>query len=66
MNLKLNGHQSEYPQELTLGELLGKLDLDGQLFAAEVNRAIVPRDEYCQCILKDGDAVEIVRAIGGG
>ena len=66
MNLKLNGHQNEYPQGLTLGGLLGKLDLDGQLFAAEVNREIVPCDEYDQCILEDGDSVEIVRAIGGG
>ncbi len=66
MNLRLNGYHTEYSQELTLRELLGELDLEGQLFATEVNQAIVPRDEYGQCVLKDGDVVEIVRAIGGG
>jgi len=42
------------------------MGLSGRRLAMEVNREIVPRSEYAEHVLHDGDQVEIVHAIGGG
>ena len=66
MQVTVNGEACELPEGLKADELVERIGLAGQRIALEVNREIVPRSEYGQTTLHDGDRVEIVRAIGGG
>lgn len=66
MHIQLNGKTYPLPQQLTLAQLLEQLELTGKRLAVEVNLAIVPRSQHEQHVLKAGDKVEIVHAIGGG
>lgn len=66
MQILLNGETYPLSKPLTLAELLEQLELTGKRLAVEVNLAIVPRSQHEQHVLKAGDKVEIVHAIGGG
>ncbi|MCK5886421.1 MULTISPECIES: sulfur carrier protein ThiS [Alcanivorax] len=50
----------------TIADLVTQLNLAGRRLAVEVNRDIVPKSRHADFVLKDGDVVEIVHAIGGG
>lgn len=66
MDIVLNGEPRAARAGLTLALLLDELGLAGKRLAVEVNRDIVPRGEHAMCVLRDGDRVEIIHAIGGG
>ena len=38
----------------------------GQMSSTEINGEIVPKAQYAQTVLKDGDSVEVVSFVGGG
>jgi len=65
MQVVINGENRELNGIATVTELLHHLDLHGNV-AIEINREIVPRSEFQHCPVRDGDQIEIVRAIGGG
>lgn len=65
MEVILNGDKLTLDQPCTVRELLDKLELSGRI-AVELNHQIVPRSEFANRIINDGDRIEIVRAIGGG
>ena len=65
MQITLNGKTCSFKQIVTIQDLLDKLQLTGRL-AIEVNREIIPRSLFRTHTIHAGDAVEIVRAIGGG
>ena len=50
----------------SLSQLIDDLQLSGKRLAIEVNREIIPKSKHDTYILKDGDRVELVHAIGGG
>jgi len=66
MKIQLNGEPRELPEGCTAQQLVDDMGLSGRRLAMEVNREIVPRSEYAEHVLHDGDQVEIVHAIGGG
>lgn len=66
LRLCVNGESREFPNPLTVENLLGLLSLDARKVAVERNLAIVPRSTYGQVDLNDGDRLEIVHFIGGG
>jgi len=66
MKIVLNGDQKEFNSELTIQQLLDQLQIPAGRVACEVNLRIVKRAFYGATILKDGDAVEVIQAIGGG
>ncbi len=66
MQIYLNGEERQFPEGLTMGALVRRLDLGEQRFAIEVNEELVPRSTFDQYHLQTGDRVEIVHAIGGG
>lgn len=51
---------------VTIEGLLKALELSGRRVAVEINEEIVPRSQYGDRQLADGDRIEIVHAIGGG
>ena len=66
MKLMLNGEEKEFGGDLSIQDLLEKLGIQSGRVACEVNLKIVKRGLYPATILKDGDTVEIIQAIGGG
>ena len=64
--IDVNGEHREVAPQSTLLDLVGHLALAGQPLALAVNRAVVPRQQWHERRLCDGDKVDIVRAIGGG
>jgi len=65
MNLTINGEPQVCPAE-TLSALVEHLGMKSDRVAIELNRAIVPRDRWCETALHDGDRLEIVHFVGGG
>jgi len=51
---------------LNVARLIEELELEGKRIALERNGEIVPRSQFASVKLTDGDALEIVVAVGGG
>lgn len=66
MQIRVNGEILEVVAPLTVQGLITRQQLTGQRVAVEVNGDVVPRSRWDEVGLKDGDQVELVRAIGGG
>jgi len=66
MHITLNGEQQGVTDGTTLAKLIDNLGLKGQRIAVEVNEELIPRSLHDQQLLAEGDAIEIVHAIGGG
>ncbi len=69
MHFVLNGQSREFPQlagPAHLLDLVAELGLKGDRVAIEHNGNIVPRAEWANTGLQDGDRLEIVHFVGGG
>lgn len=67
MKLEVNGEPREVPEGRTVRNLLGLLDLgDGRGVAVALDGEVVPRSEWDAAQLRDGQRVEVVRAVQGG
>ena len=66
MTLRLNGDVRECREGTTVAALVEELGLGNKRIAVEVNRDIIPHDEYANCGLQQDDEVEIVHFVGGG
>lgn len=66
MKITINGEQQVLAAETSIEQLIEQLELQGRRLAVELNLEIVPRSDYGRRLLKDGDIIEIVQAIGGG
>ena len=64
--LTINGQSRSFPGPLNVARLIEELELEGKRIALERNGEIVPRSQFDQVALTDGDALEIVVAVGGG
>jgi sulfur carrier protein len=65
MRLVINGESREHAAA-TLEALVDELGMKGDRVAVELNREIVPRAQWAQQPLHDGDRLEIVHFVGGG
>lgn len=66
MNIIVNDEPRQVSEDYTAERLIRALELTGKRLAMEVNREIVPRSAFAAHRFRDGDRIEIVRAIGGG
>ena len=66
MKIHLNGIEQQLDTAVTLKQLIINEGLAEKRLAAEVNNEIITKSEHENCVLKDGDKIEIVHAIGGG
>ncbi|MAA75458.1 MAG: thiamine biosynthesis protein ThiS [Salinisphaeraceae bacterium] len=64
--LHINGEEQSFDRSLSVLDLVERLGLHKRRLAIELNGDILPRAEYAQTTLADGDRLEIVHAIGGG
>ena len=66
MDIFLNGQPRAVDAGISLAQLLETTGHAQRRIAVEVNREIVPRSAQAARLLREGDRVEIVHAIGGG
>jgi sulfur carrier protein len=67
MKISINGNVKQFDNErMTISALVMTLNLTGKRLAIEKNGDIVPRSQFSETILRDGDELEIVGAVGGG
>ena len=61
----INGEKIE-KEEIKLSSYLDENKINVQRIAVELNGEILPKLQYDNTVLKDGDIVEIVNFVGGG
>ncbi|HLC27152.1 MAG TPA: sulfur carrier protein ThiS [bacterium] len=66
MRLMVNGEPKEMEEGVTVALLFTSLEIDPTYRAVAVNAQVVPRKNYSITVLKEGDRVEIIQAVGGG
>jgi thiazole synthase len=66
MIVSVNGKERNIPENLTILQFLTSCDLRPELVAVERNRQIVPRRQFAEVLICDGDELEIVHMVGGG
>lgn len=66
MKIWLNGEEREFPDGITVGELLDALGVVRARVAVEVNQQVVRRAAHATHRLEAGDRVEVVHFVGGG
>lgn len=65
MRVVLNGQETTLEGVATVADLIRRYEFQGRI-AVEINRELVTHGQFSTHNLRDGDAIEIVRAIGGG
>lgn len=66
MNVSINGNLRQIPDGSTIAQLLVLLEMQPRFLAVERNRELVPRPDHAECVLAEGDELEIVTLVGGG
>jgi thiamine biosynthesis protein ThiS len=66
MRLRINGRGQDAPFLATVADLARWLDLPPFGSAVELNGQVVRRADHETTPLRDGDALEVVRLVGGG
>lgn len=65
MKITINGQEQSSPP-ITLAQLVEQLGMKQDRVAVELNRNIVPRGQWADTNLSEGDHLEIVQFVGGG
>jgi thiazole synthase len=65
-DITLNGETRRIDTVVSVRALLASLGLDPAKLAVERNLEIVPRSQYGEVMVGEGDRLEIVHFIGGG
>ena len=63
--VKINGEELNIGGK-TVAEYLSATKYDPKRIAIERNGDIVPKAQYSETVLQDGDSVEVVSFVGGG
>ena len=66
MQIKVNGAPHPLQGQISVIALTAALGLDAAQVAIEKNGEIVSRSRWGEVMVSDGDAIEIVRFVGGG
>ena len=67
MEVRINGKETEVHQSMSIVDYLTSIGFDKKIsIAVAINGEIIPKEEYSETQLKNGDSMEVVRAIGGG
>ena len=66
MKIFLNNKVTIIKKEMTIENLLSQIDVTHKYFAVEVNEQVIPKSSHKIFVIREGDKIEIVTAIGGG
>lgn len=65
LNLRINQQPHQLPAGSTLLDAIARVGIQPP-FAAAVNLEFVPKGQYAQHVLHDGDQIELIAPITGG
>ena len=66
IQVTVNGRTHAFERPVNVRDLLEHLDMAGRKVAVERNGEIVPKGLHRETLVENGDALEIVVAVGGG
>ncbi|HWQ71609.1 MAG TPA: sulfur carrier protein ThiS [Desulfitobacteriaceae bacterium] len=67
MKINVNGKPVEIDEELTVKDLLDRGYTEMQEYVTvQVNEDIIPKENYANVSIKDGDVIEFLYYMGGG
>ncbi len=66
IRVTINGKPREFERELTLPDLIARLEITHPRVAVAHNGTVLRREEHGTTVVRDGDTLEIVRMVGGG
>ncbi|MCZ6836016.1 MAG: sulfur carrier protein ThiS [Planctomycetota bacterium] len=66
MKVTINGETRTMPESCSIKVMLDEMELGQAACAVEVNEELITKGRHAQCILSEGDAIEIVTLVGGG
>lgn len=66
ITVTVNGKPRELEGPLSVATFVKRLDINARRVAVALNGEVVPRGEWPHVAVKEGDAIEVVRAVGGG
>jgi thiamine biosynthesis protein ThiS len=66
ITISVNGETRSAKPGSSVTDLLRELGLDGGRVAIERNLEILPRPQWTQTLVADGDRYEVVQFVGGG
>ncbi len=66
ISVSINGAPRTFEHPISVAQLIQQMELGNKRIALERNGEIVPRGQFAQQMLADGDRLEIVVAVGGG
>jgi len=66
MTIRLNGAVRDIPGTMSARELLDALGIDPTMALIEHNERALLRSEWDECVVSEGDRVEILRVAAGG
>jgi thiazole synthase len=66
MMIVVNGESREYTEQTRVADVIADMGLTGKKIAIELNKEILPFQQYDTHLLQAEDRLEIVHAIGGG
>lgn len=66
IQIRLNGATIDVEEGMSLGSLIDSRGLERRMIAVEYNTEILPRYDYDDTLIQDGDQLEIVHMVGGG
>ena len=66
ISVTLNGEAREMSDSLTLSVAMGSWSYQGDSFAVAINETFIPRSQYGQTEIKNGDSIEVVSPLEGG
>ncbi len=66
ISVTINGKPYELDGPTSIGDYLEDRGLANRSLAVAINGNVLPRGEFADATIQDGDQVEIVRPVGGG
>ena len=63
---QVNGKQIQLISEMSVADYLEENNYQINRIAVEMNEEILPKYNYSETMLKDGDRLEVVTFVGGG
>ncbi|MCP5243070.1 MAG: sulfur carrier protein ThiS [Burkholderiales bacterium] len=66
IHITINGETRQFDQSINIAQFIDENNLQGKRIAIERNGEIVPRSQFTEQFLADGDRLEVVVAVGGG
>jgi sulfur carrier protein len=66
VEIHVNDERRQVPEGTTVAQLLDDMQMQPRYVAVERNLQLIPRAVHAECVLDDGDRLEIVTLVGGG